>query len=57
MPRAVLFGGLDDPLDLPVGEIFTAALANWVGAALRSHEFSMETALSAFVLLQIQNDV
>src|SRR5215831_18363140 len=28
MPRAVLLGGLDEPLDLPVGEIFTAALAN-----------------------------
>jgi hypothetical protein len=28
MPRTVLFGGLDEPLDLPVGEIFTAALAN-----------------------------
>jgi hypothetical protein len=26
MPRAV--GGLDEPLDLPVGEIFAAALAN-----------------------------
>jgi hypothetical protein len=28
MPRAVLVGGLDEPLDLPIGEIFTAALAN-----------------------------
>ena len=28
MPRAVLLGGLDEPLDLAVGEIFTAALAN-----------------------------
>jgi hypothetical protein len=28
MPRAVLFGGIDQPLDLPVGEIFTAALGN-----------------------------
>src|SRR6516162_3496938 len=28
MPRAVLLGGLDESLDLPVGEIFTAALAN-----------------------------
>src|SRR5262249_565767 len=28
MPRAVLLGGLDEALDLPVGEIFTAALAN-----------------------------
>src|SRR5215472_1589756 len=28
MPRAVLLGGLDEPLHLPVGEIFTAALAN-----------------------------
>ena len=28
MPGSVLFGGLDEPLDLPVGEIFTAALAN-----------------------------
>jgi hypothetical protein len=28
MSRAVLLGGLDEPLDLPVGEIFTAALAN-----------------------------
>ena len=28
MPRAVLLGGLDEPLDLPVGEIFTAAVAN-----------------------------
>src|SRR5215471_11964257 len=26
MPRAVLLGGLDEALDLPVGEIFTAAL-------------------------------
>jgi hypothetical protein len=25
MPRAVLLGGLDEALDLPVGEIFTAA--------------------------------
>jgi hypothetical protein len=28
MPRAVLLGGLDKPLDLPVGEIFTAAPVN-----------------------------
>jgi hypothetical protein len=28
MPRAVLLGGLDEALDLAVGEIFTAALAN-----------------------------
>jgi hypothetical protein len=28
MPGAVLFSGLDEPLDLSVGEIFTAALAN-----------------------------
>ena len=28
MPRAVLLGSLDEALDLPVGEIFTAALAN-----------------------------
>jgi hypothetical protein len=28
MPRAVLLGDLDETLDLPVGEIFTAALAN-----------------------------
>jgi hypothetical protein len=28
MPGAVLLGGLDEPLDLPVGEIFTAAPAN-----------------------------
>jgi hypothetical protein len=28
MPRAVLLGGLDEALDLPVSEIFTAALAN-----------------------------
>jgi hypothetical protein len=28
MPGAVLLGGRDEPLDLPVGEIFTAALAN-----------------------------
>jgi hypothetical protein len=28
MPRAVLLGGLDEPLDLPVNEIFAAALAN-----------------------------
>jgi len=28
MPRAVLLGGLDEPLDLAVGEVFTAALAN-----------------------------
>ena len=28
MPRAVLLGGLDEPLDLAIGEIFTAALAN-----------------------------
>jgi len=28
MPRAVLLGGLDEAFDLPVGEIFTAALAN-----------------------------
>src|SRR6516162_7022614 len=28
VPRAVLLGGLDEALDLPVGEIFTAALAN-----------------------------
>src|SRR5215472_2260784 len=49
MPRAVLLGGLDEPLDLPVGEIFTAALANCyiyaVGAASRRREFFMETAL------------
>src|SRR5262249_58471046 len=28
MPRAVLLGGLDEALDLAIGEIFTAALAN-----------------------------
>src|SRR5262249_31123090 len=28
MPRAVLLGGLDEALNLPVGEIFAAALAN-----------------------------
>jgi hypothetical protein len=28
MPGAVLLGGLYEPLDLPIGEIFTAALAN-----------------------------
>jgi hypothetical protein len=28
MPRAVLLGGLDEPFDLPIGEIFTAAPAN-----------------------------
>jgi hypothetical protein len=28
MPRAVLLGGLDEPSDFPVGEIFTAALVN-----------------------------
>jgi hypothetical protein len=28
MPSAVLLGGFDEALDLPVGEIFTAALAN-----------------------------
>src|SRR6516164_1744386 len=28
MARAVVLGGLDEALDLPVGEIFTAALAN-----------------------------
>ena len=28
MPRAVLLGGLDEPLDLAIGEIFTIALAN-----------------------------
>jgi len=28
MPRAILLGGLDEALDLPVSEIFTAALAN-----------------------------
>jgi hypothetical protein len=28
MPRAVLLGGLDEALDLAVGEIFTAAPAN-----------------------------
>jgi hypothetical protein len=28
MPRAVLLGGLNEALDLSVGEIFTAALAN-----------------------------
>ena len=44
MPRAILLGGLDEALDLPVGEIFTAALAK-VGAAPRSREFSMVTAL------------
>src|SRR6516165_12128072 len=29
MPREILLGGLDEALDLPVGEIFTAALANY----------------------------
>jgi hypothetical protein len=28
MPRPVPLGSLDEPFDLPVGEIFTAALAN-----------------------------
>ena len=28
MPRAVVLGGLDELLDLAIGEIFTAALAN-----------------------------
>ena len=28
MPGAVLLGGLDEPLDLPLGQIFAAASAN-----------------------------
>jgi hypothetical protein len=28
MPGSVLFGGLDEPLDLPFGQIFSAAPAN-----------------------------
>jgi hypothetical protein len=28
MSRTVLLGGLDEALDLPVGEIFTTALTN-----------------------------
>jgi hypothetical protein len=50
MPRAVLLGGLDEALDLPVGEIYSRL--RWptvtfteVGAASRSREFSMEIAL------------
>ena len=49
MPSAVLFGGLNEPLDLPVGEIFTAASTvtfTEVGAASRSRKFTTETALS-----------
>ena len=49
MTRTVLLGRLDQPLDFPVGEIFTAALANSyiyeVGAGSRRREFSMETTL------------
>jgi hypothetical protein len=49
MPRAVLLGGLDEPLDLSLGEIFAAASANCyiyeVGAPSRSRAFSMEIAL------------
>ena len=28
VPGAVLLGGLDDPIDLPLGQIFAAAPAN-----------------------------
>ena len=42
MPRAILLGRLDEALDLAIGEIFTAALANCyiyaVGAAPRSRD-------------------
>jgi hypothetical protein len=46
---AVLFCSLDKPLDLPLGQIFAAALANcyiYLGRAdFRSREFSMEIGL------------
>jgi hypothetical protein len=49
VPGAVLLGGLDKPLHLPLGEIFASASANCyiyeVGAATRSRDFSMEMAL------------
>ena len=49
MPRAVRFGGLHEPLDLLLGEIFAAALANCyiynVGDCSRSRAFSTEIAL------------
>ena len=57
MPRPVPLGGLDEPLDLSLGQILAAASANCyiyeVGADFRSRAFSMEIALPPSVLLQI----
>jgi hypothetical protein len=53
IPRAVLLGGLDEPLDLPIGEIFTAPLTNryiyrgW--SRFAKPQFSMGTAPRLFI--------
>ena len=61
VPRAVLLGGLDEPLDLPFGQIFPIASANCyiyeVEARPRSRVFSIEMALQPRTLLQIYPDV
>src|SRR5262245_326846 len=57
MPRAVLLGGLDEPLDLAIVEIFTAALANcyiycgW--SRFAKPQVLHGNALRLFILLQI----
>ena len=57
MPRAVLLGGLDEALDLPIGEIFTAALANCyiyeVEPLCEATSFPRKQPSRLFVLLQI----
>jgi hypothetical protein len=57
MPGAVLLGSLDQPLDLPLGQVIAASLATVtfteVEALSRSGDFSMEIASRWSVLLQI----
>jgi hypothetical protein len=59
MPRAVLLGGLDDALDLPVGEIFTAALANCyrLEPLCEAASFPWKQPSRLLVLLQIYEEV
>jgi pyridoxine/pyridoxamine 5'-phosphate oxidase len=53
MPRAVLLGGLDEALDLPVGEIFTAALTLRLEPLREAASFPWKPPSRLFVLLQI----
>jgi hypothetical protein len=54
MPRAVLLGGLDEALDLPFGEVFTAP---WLEPLRETACFPWKQPSRLLVLLQIFREV